>query len=102
MSQQDVSGNTFVHLNTLSSLFLEQLIAAPLCADAGEMGSRLDTDDELSYYDAIAQYTQLGDGRDSTLSGWIWWAYNANSNGKGRLGCYTAGLLMLTCHWPPT
>lgn len=49
------------------------------------MGSHLTSDDDLTYYDAIAQYTQLGivgDGSESPLVGWIWWAYNANSNGE--------------------
>lgn len=55
---------------------------------AGEMGSLLQNKDDLSYYDSIAQYTQMNtaeDGSESPLVGWIWWAYNANSAGETLL-----------------
>lgn len=54
---------------------------------AGEMGSRLSTDDELSYYGAVGEYAGMGPNaasQASPLVGWIWWAYNANSEGERR------------------
>eukprot|EP00775_Hariotina_reticulata_P008523 gene8523-8705_t len=56
---------------------------------AGEMGSRLDSPEELSYFEAIAALATAVPASSSretpVLSGWIWWAYNANSNGTGGL-----------------
>jgi hypothetical protein len=52
----------------------------------GELGSQLDSPGELTYYDtvaALATAVPAGSNRAvPVLSGWIWWAYNANSNGE--------------------
>ncbi|KAF6265117.1 glycoside hydrolase superfamily [Scenedesmus sp. NREL 46B-D3] len=48
----------------------------------GEMGSRLDSKEELEYYSTVASIAQQA---DSPLAGWIWWAYNANSAATGGL-----------------
>ena len=64
------------------------LINSSLVPFAGEMGSKLATSEDLSYYKDILHYLRSTVGRGQKLeaiqraSGHFWWAYNGNSTSK--------------------
>jgi len=63
----------------------ETSLSVVLSALTGEIGSRLDVEVEVEYYEAVADYAGLhkpaaGIGHQQPLQGWIWSGY---SNGKG-------------------
>lgn len=52
---------------------------------SGEIGSQLDSDEEVQYYAAVVDYVvQAGGGPSQHLSGWIWGSYGKRAQGGGQ------------------